>query len=72
MRIESDVTGIVYDDMDCVFFRNLYQIAFYVHNGAKIIDIFTDSKGMLVFCFLKKDHKNLIDLWMKNKESKNE
>lgn len=72
MRIESDVTGIVYDDSDCVFFRNLYQIAFYVHNGAKIIDVFTDSKGMLVFCFLKEDHKRLIDLWMKNKEDKNE
>lgn len=72
MRNESDVTGIVYDDNDCVFFRNLYQIAFYIHNGAKIIDIFTDSKGMLVFCFLKEDHKRLIDLWMKNKEFKNE
>ena len=52
MRVVSDVTGTIYDDMDCVFFRNLHQIAFYVHNGAKIIDVFTDSKGMLVFCFL--------------------
>lgn len=67
---KSEVTGILYDSMDCVFFRNLYQIAFYVDHNAKIIDVFTDSKGMLVFCFLKSDHEKLIKLWMENKENK--
>ncbi len=70
MKYSSEVTGITYENEDVVFFRNLYQSAFYIDHGARIVDVFTDSKRKLVFCFYKDDHKRIIDLWMQNKESK--
>lgn len=70
MIVVSDITGKAYDDMDCVFFRNIYQSAFYVDHNAEVVDLFTDSKGMLVFVFLKKEHESLIKLWMQNKKDK--
>ena len=50
---KSDVTGISYLDEDCVFFRNYIQAAKYISWGAKLIDLFTDSKDKLVFVFSK-------------------
>lgn len=64
----SDVTGKIYESEDCVFFRNIVQSAFYVHNNAKIIDVFTDSKGKLVMVFLRKEHDELINKWLDNKK----
>lgn len=63
----SDVTKELYHVEDKVFFRNLLQSAYYIHNGAKIYDIFTDSKGMLVFVFSKKAHKRLKQGWHDSK-----
>lgn len=67
MRTTSDITGSVYEAEDCVFFRNVYQSAFYIKNGAKLIDLFVDSSTKLVFVFLKEDHRKLIKLWINNK-----
>lgn len=67
MKTISDVTGITYENEDVVFFRNLYQSSFYVANNATIVDIFTDSKGMLVFVFYRDQHEKLIKLWLANK-----
>lgn len=72
MREVSDVTGVVYEIEDVVFFRNLYQSAFYIDHNATIVDVFTDGKGKLVFVFYKKDHEKLIKLWIENKENKDE
>lgn len=64
----SDITGKVYDDMEVVFFRNMVQSAFYLHHHATLVDVFTDSKGKLVFVFFKKEHETLIRLWNENKK----
>lgn len=68
MKTVSDVTGITYENEDVVFFRNLYQSSFYVANNATIVDVFTDSKGMLVFVFYRNQHEKLIKLWLANKQ----
>lgn len=68
MKTISDVTGITYENEDVVFFRNLYQSSFYVANNATIVDVFTDSKGMLVFVFYRDQHEKLIKLWLENKK----
>ena len=68
MKTISDVTGITYENEDVVFFRNLYQSSFYVAHNATIVDVFTDSKGMLVFVFYRDQHENLIKLWLENKK----
>lgn len=71
MKTVSDVTGICYENEDVVFFRNLYQAAFYVAHFATIVDVFTDSKGMLVFVFYRNQHENLLKLWLANKRDDN-
>lgn len=68
MKTISDVTGICYENEEVVFFRNLYQAAFYVSHFATIVDVFTDGKGMLVFVFYRKQHEELIKLWLANKK----
>jgi len=67
MLSQSDVTGICYQNEEVVFFRNLYQSSFYIAHNAKIVDVFTDGSGKLVFVFYRKDHENLIKLWNENK-----
>lgn len=67
MKAISDVTGIEYEMEDVVFFRNLYQSSFYVAHNAKIVDVFTDGKGKLVFVFYRDQHEKLIKLWLENK-----
>lgn len=70
MKTISDVTGITYENEDVVFFRNLYQSSFYVANNATIVDVFTDSKGMLVFVFYRDQHEALLKLWLAKKDVK--
>lgn len=65
--VVSDITGTLYDESDCVFFRNYIQAAYYMEWGCKLIDLFTDSEHKLVFVFLKADHKKYIDKWIKQK-----
>lgn len=72
MKSISDVTGITYENEDVVYFRNLYQSSFYVANHATIVDVFTDSKGMLVFVFYRNEHEKLIKLWLDNKKENKE
>ena len=67
MKSQSDVTGIIYENEDVVFFRNLYQSCFYIAHNAKIVDVFTDSSDKLVFVFFRSDHEKLIGLWNENK-----
>lgn len=69
MKMISEVTKIEYEVEDCVYFRNIHQSAFYIANNAKIIDVFTDSQGKIVFCFDREEHNRLIKLWMANKEN---
>lgn len=71
MKTVSDVTGICYENEDVVFFRNLYQSSFYVQHNATIVDVFTDSKGKLVFVFYRDQHEGLIKLWLANKKEDN-
>lgn len=72
MKSLSDVTGIMYENEDVVFFRNLYQSSFYIANNATIVDVFTDSKGMLVFVFYREEHEKLLKLWLATKRDNKE
>lgn len=65
----SEVTGKTFESEDCVFFRNIFQIAFYVAHNCPVQDVFTDSDMRLVFVFKKDDHKKVLPLWMANKEN---
>lgn len=63
MKSKSEITGKYYEDEECVFFRNYIQSAYYIEWGAKLIDIFTDSKHKLVFVFSKADHEKYKMKW---------
>ena len=51
MKTVSEVTGKIYENEDVVFYRNPAQSAFMISKGAKLIDIFVDSKMKFVFVF---------------------
>ena len=68
MKTTSDVTGIIYENEDVVYFRNLYQSTFYIDHNATIVDVFTDSHKKLVFVFWREQHEELIKLWLDNKK----
>lgn len=72
MKAISDVTGIEYEMEDVVFFRNLYQSSFYVSHNATIVDVFSDSKGKLVFVFYRDQHEKILKLWLANKKENKE
>lgn len=63
MITRSDLTGMVYHDEECVFFRNPLQSAFYFFKGAKLVDLFVDDKMRFVFVFKKEDHNKLKLEW---------
>lgn len=69
MKSISELTGKSYIDEEAVFFRNLYQCAFYVKNHCMPIDMFCDGNGKLVMVFDRKRHNELIKLWVANKVS---
>ena len=71
MKDKSDVTGIVYEAEDCVFFRNYVQAAHYYAWGAKLIDLFTDGDMKWVFVFSKEDHRKHFNRWI-NQNKNNE
>lgn len=68
MKTKSEITGLLYEDEECVFFRNYVQSAYYIEWGARLIDIFTDRDHKLVFVFYKEDHKKYFDRWINQKK----
>lgn len=64
----SELTGREYRDEEVVFFRNLYQCAFYIKHNCYPIDMFCDGQGKLVMVFDRQKHNELIKLWVANKE----
>lgn len=67
MKNKSDVTGLLYEVEDCVFFRNYVQAAYYNAWGATLIDLFIDSNMKWVFVFSKKDHERFKMRWKDNR-----
>ena len=67
MKSISEITGLMYEDEDCVFFKNYVQSAYYVEWGARLIDIFTNSEHKFVFVFTKEDHEKYKDRWINQK-----
>ena len=65
----SEVTGKTFESEECVFFRNIFQCAFYLAHNCPVQDVFVDSEMRLVFVFKKDDHKKILPLWMANKEN---
>jgi hypothetical protein len=63
MKTKSDITGLWYEDEDCVFFRNILQSSYYLEWGAKLVDIFTDGSHKIVFVFTKEDHIKFREKW---------
>ena len=60
----SEVTGKYYETNETVFYRNILQAAFMMSKPDMVLyDLFTDSNGMLVFCFPKALHKQYIQEW---------
>lgn len=68
MLQHSDVTGRDFYDEEAVYYRNVIQSAWMLsHPDCVLLDIFTDSKGKIVFVFPKELHKNLIGEWANRK-----
>lgn len=63
MKERSQVTGLVFDPDDMVYFRNTAQSARYLEWGAKLYDMFTDSQHRLVFVFSRADHRRFKSRW---------
>lgn len=72
MFVVSDMTKEKYYEEECVFFRNCIQSARYIEWGAKLMDLFVDGKGKLVFVFTKEDHNKYKVKWGKSKPPKTE
>lgn len=70
MITTSDLTGKVYDDSNCVFYRNLIQCAFMVAHNEYPVDMFTDGGGKLVMVFSKESHSRIMPLWIEKKNDK--
>ena len=64
----SELTGKTYIDEEVVYFRNLTQCTFYIKHHCYPIEMFTDGNDKLVMVFDRKQHNELIKLWMANKE----
>lgn len=67
MREMSKITGEWYEAGEMNFYRNIRQSIFFIEHGAKLVDLFVDSRHMLVFVFTKKDHERINIDWMCNK-----
>lgn len=68
---KSNISNEFYLDEDMVFFRNLYQSIFYIQHEVYPKDMFCDSQGKLVMVFNRQEHKNILPLWINNKEIDN-
>lgn len=72
MKSISELTGEMYEDEDCCFFRNYIQAAHYYSWGCKLVDLFVDSQMKWVFVFKKTDHLRCRDRWNdKNRDAEN-
>lgn len=68
----SEITGLTYEERDCVFFRNYVQAAHYLSWGAKLVDIFVDSTTKIVYVFSKDDHLKFRDRWNNQNKDREE
>ncbi len=64
--VTSEVTGITYIPDECVFVTNLKQVAKYLQNGAKVVDLFTNDNN-ICFVFGKRDTYELYAAWREHK-----
>lgn len=71
MKSISDLTGMMYENEDVVFFRNHVQSAHYRHWGCELVDLFVDGQMKWVYVFWKKDHAWAKLKWAENKEKNN-
>lgn len=73
MKSVSELTGKMYENEDCCFFRNYVQAAHYYSWGCELVDLFVDSNMKWVYVFWKSDHMKYRDKWgAKNKGVNNE
>ena len=60
----SEITGKYYETKEAVYYRNILQSAFMISKPDMILlDLFSDSNGMLVFFFPRELHKKYIQEW---------
>lgn len=57
MKSVSELTGKMYENEDCCFFRNYVQAAHYYSWGCELVDLFVDSNMKWVYVFKKTDHE---------------
>lgn len=71
MKSISELTGKIYEDEECCFFRNYIQAAYYRSWGCELVDLFVDGQMKWVFVFKKSDHLKYRDRWNdKNRDEK--
>lgn len=67
MLQKSHLTGKIYNEDDVVFFRNVYQSAYYCLKGAHLVDLIPTDELKFVFVFERKDHQKYRADWEKRK-----
>lgn len=65
LKVQSNVTGKIYETDDCVFILNPLQVWKYLMNDAKLLDVSPGEDKKLVYVFNRKDTYHLYDLWCK-------
>lgn len=64
----SDVTHLIYESEEAVFYKNMAQCAWMLsHSDCVLLDVF-ELNGKVVMVFPKELHKKYIKDWVKRKE----
>lgn len=67
LKIQSSVTGKMYNTENSVYILNRLQVWKYLMNNAILLDILPGENEKIVYVFDRKDTYNLYDLWCKRK-----
>lgn len=65
MKIQSEVTGKIYETDDCVYIVNALQVYKYLANDAELLDVKCGFDNKLAFVFDKEKSYPLYDKWCK-------
>ena len=61
--VKSDITGRLYQPVNCCYIQNPKQTALYMKNGVALLDIIVGNGDKLVYVFDKSSSAQLYEKW---------